>query len=233
MHYTPTCLLHALADHPAETPHDVLLALASALRDGLMRELLVEVRTISGNVSALAQLSYRHELGFTKVTLGEFPDRQLKVRLHVWQQAKMPDEANIHNHRFDGYSYVLRGAIGDTRWEASASSGGTHLHYRYTPRLDASEYVLKYLGRACLTPTMASQAYEGDTYWFSGEDLHTTTVLSRSLLTLFLEDRKRLRSYADVFSRRYPANHHPITATALSEEEYIKLLRDAASQLSL
>lgn len=230
---TPPSLIRTVKAHYAGRPQALLVNMANSFRSGLLDELVSELRSGISDVHHLAQLSYRHELGFTKLTVGEFPDMGLKVRLHVWRRSTMPDEANIHNHRFAGYSFILHGHLTDTRWRAHTCPGGIYLHYRYEPRLNSSEYTLKYVGRASLEALHVVELGEGETYGFSNEDLHTTEVTSASLLTLFIEDRRCLRSYADVFAHRYPAAHHRIAAPALTDEHYLQILEDTAHSLLL
>lgn len=194
------------------------------MRLGLMTELLSELQSDIVVLHQLAQMSYQHELGFTKLTLGEFPDLQIKVRLHVWCQSKMPDEANVHNHRFKGHSFVVYGQLENTRWSAQPCPDGAYQHYRYDSRLDSPEYTLKYIENADLERTNVLSVNHGETYGFSSEELHTTEVVSDTLLTLFVEDRSSMRPHADVYAHHYPASHHRIAAPPLTQIDFLSLL---------
>jgi hypothetical protein len=53
--------------------------------------------------------SFRHENGFTKLSLYKFPN-EAQLRLHIWPAAAFAD-STIHSHRWSFSSFMIRGAL--------------------------------------------------------------------------------------------------------------------------
>jgi hypothetical protein len=64
-----------------------------------------------------ADSSYRHNNGFTKLSL--FNSNQIHLRLHIWANE---EDASIHNHAWDFGSIVLKGCLGFTNYAEVALS---------------------------------------------------------------------------------------------------------------
>ncbi len=89
----------------------------------------------------LASRSYEHTFGFSKLVLMEKPGAY-KVRLHAWPQGGR--ESDIHDHRWNFGSRVLRGGY---RFEEYVIRPGEGWHcYRYRPTAGAAHFGLEGLG---------------------------------------------------------------------------------------
>jgi hypothetical protein len=60
-----------------------------------------------------------HENGFRKISLFKDPDSSMQLRLNFWPAGTI--DASIHNHRWHFLSFVVRGSINHSIFEASRS----------------------------------------------------------------------------------------------------------------
>lgn len=181
----------------------------------------------------LASKSYIHENGFYKLTVIDKPNAKFKIRLHFWPASsiKPAQLENIHNHRFNYYSYILKGSLLNRIWKV-ASSGAKFRHYLYNPRMRKQAYVLDYCGDAFLEASEERQYSNGDLYCMNAEDLHTASVPHNTdVVTLFIEERSNLRLHADVFSNDYNSRNVPIASPSLTVSQYLEVLSIISSAL--
>lgn len=174
----------------------------------------------------LASNSYLHENGFYKLTIIDRPDAKFRVRLHFWpfSVSSSVEEENIHNHRFNYYSCILKGVLLNKIWRI-APRGSKFRHYKYIPRTQKQSYVLDYCGEHFLEMHEESKYQSGDLYSMCAEDLHTVNVAqTNNVITLFIEERTGLKSHADVFSNRYALGYVPISSPSLTLNQYLKVL---------
>jgi hypothetical protein len=184
-------------------------------------------------LETLASKSYVHENGFYKLTVIDKSNAKLRVRIHYWPaRGVAPAQIeNIHNHRFNYYSYILSGGISNRIWKV-ASNGATYQHYQYRPRMQKQSYVLDYRGESLLEECEERQYHSGDLYCMNAEDLHVASAYQfNDVVTLFIEERATLRPYADVFSNEYPNKNVPIASPALTSKQYLEVLSTIANVL--
>jgi hypothetical protein len=186
-----------------------------------------------GVLKALASKSYVHENGFYKLTVIDKPNASLRLRIHFWPaRGVAPAQIeNIHNHRFNYYSYILSGGISNRIWKVTPE-GATYQHYQYRPRMKKQSYVLDYCGESFLHECEERQYYSGDLYCMNAEDLHVASACQyNDVVTLFIEERANLRPYADVFSNEYPNKNVPIASPSLTSKQYLEVLSTIANVL--
>jgi hypothetical protein len=176
-------------------------------------------------VEELARKSYLHENGFYKLTILDNPIGRIRMRLHLWSaNVNVSSVENIHNHRFNYFSHLLAGTLLNKIWKITLR-GAEFKRYKYYPRLLEQSYALDYCGESRLENVQETKYRIGDTYWMDAREFHTVNVEpGTDALTLFVEDRSNLRSYADVFSNRYFERTVFCPANSLKPSEYITLL---------
>jgi hypothetical protein len=187
-------------------------------------QLTNELRQEPTLIRGLAANSCFHENGFWKLTVMDGGSARFRIRIHYWANGNLsnPVPENIHNHRFDCYSTILQGSLESRSWRIS-NRGSKFRHYHYHPQRSQKNYSLAYRGETFLEPTKDASHGSGELYFMKADDLHTAGA-SDQTVTVFLEQRSRLRSYADVFSTRYSASNVNLAGGALTPEEYLNVL---------
>lgn len=114
-----------------------------------------------------AQASYEHAFGFSKLVLLEQPGI-FKLRLHLWPQGAR--ETDLHDHRWDFGSLVLRGGY---RFEDYALTPGDAWHRcRYHPTHGRDHFVLEDLGRGGADCIRAGRVGPGTVYGLAAGTAH-------------------------------------------------------------
>lgn len=168
----------------------------SALDKSLIAQLIARATSRPEAVRA-----YEHENGFEKVTLGRDPVTGALLRAHFWSRVGSAEQArpagNLHNHRWDFASMVLRGGLRIARFVESLE-GEPFTHYRYWPdRGDALEFI----GHSRLL-TDAHELYGvGDKYHEPADEVHhASPVPGTDTVTVMARSGSR-RTYADVYTK--------------------------------
>lgn len=167
----------------------VLAELApTAVLDSLIDELIEDAVRNPADTLARARLSYRHPLGFQKITL-LLAEPAYTLRVHVWPPALSGTSApeHIHNHRFSLASRVLHGAmtmklyVPDERGEALA-------RYEEASGQAAKGWRLRSTGLAAVRGTADLRLAAGSDYWLAADVLHQVVPRPEAAtMTLFLE----------------------------------------------
>src|SRR5215472_4336759 len=106
-----------------------LLDTVSALaKPGELFELLLSLRKDDQAVSACAARSFRHPLGFNKLTLIDALPLYM-LRIHVWWPNNEPGVDHVHNHRFNFVSSVICGSY-DMQVYEQDDSGSPMVQYQ-------------------------------------------------------------------------------------------------------
>jgi hypothetical protein len=81
------------------------------------------------------------------------------------------------------------------------------------------------LGESYLRAGAQTQFHIKHCYAFPNDELHTSCPVGEPTATLFLEDRWRVKPFADVFSLRYPSNDSVPYPPLIKATEYLHALR--------
>lgn len=175
------------------------------------------------------QDSYRHDNGFTKLLLFTAPADDFKLRLHVWPKP-YGKEHNIHDHRFNFWSWVMHGRLTNTLWVLGP--GEERQHYKYYPRKTRAQYCMERVGPATLSREKQFDVDQGTSYYFRNDLLHTAESHD-SAITLLVEDRTSLRPFANVFTTTSSASSLRIESPSLTLGEYRAELANCARELGM
>lgn len=158
-----------------------------------------------------------HANGFWKITLRRFSDGS-RLRLHVWTRA-LP--GNIHNHRWDFSSVVLRGSLTETFFLNSTTSEGD-LHSVF--ELQSNQ--LRETERSCRLITLGtSTLVPGVTYWRLGTLFHSVAALGAGTISMVATSHPEEDRVAEVLC---PSGGKPFVGNAdqheLKAEEFFAIL---------
>lgn len=227
-----------LAQLPETLTAEHLSRVATAVQTLASADSLTKLRVALGSaphaLHDAAAGSYFHDNAFLKLLLMDSTCNRFRFRIHWWKANAntLRIRQNIHNHRFHFYSFVLIGGLTNTLWRVS-SEGAPYVHYTYHPRLNKDTYLLSKVGTTLLRVNHVSHQAAGNKYYLNAEALHTSEpAKGKDVITLFVEDRVSIRSYADVYSNRYTGREIIISSPAISAPEYIAGLSDLSLMLA-
>jgi hypothetical protein len=168
---------------------ELLKTLTTATREQLP-ETVERILDDRGAVQRIAEASYRHDNGFTKVVLGH--RKTARVRFHVWSTTQT-SESNVHNHRWDFASMVLAGSLRMEYYELvegdvdPSDLDTVELEaFRYLPQRAQSHYDLRPVGPVLAARTSTAIGEAGYRYQLEHHRLHRVTAPVTPAVTCFL-----------------------------------------------
>lgn len=151
-----------------------------------------------------------HENGFLKVPI-ELPQlNDRRARIHFWPNAATAQ--NIHDHRFDFTSIVLKGSVENFVW---VRSEGGEKYYKFKYQNDAKGRRMIFVGQKELKVASKERFGVLHCYQVPQDQLHTISH-SPSTVTMIIEDRRNLKPFANVYRkvRQQPTQTPPIPVRA-------------------
>jgi hypothetical protein len=205
-------MLHGLFDLPSQSGHndgtkviDILSALAAPDQ---LAVLLKAIRSNPKLTAKCAEESFKHPLGFTKITLLDAPP-SFTLRLHIWRPMQaVINLGHVHNHRFGLITAIVSGGYDMHLFQPDAA-GISMTEYRehVSP---SSGWRLDRVGAAQLTVVSMLRLQAGASYMLPPETLHRVAVNpSAACITLFLQ-AATTRSFTRVY---VPQGSKPPTRT--------------------
>lgn len=168
-----------------------------------LESFLTEILEDERQICWVAENSYHHFNSFDKVVLASTPSGR-KLVWHQWKLAGSEDEIEIHNHRWNFVSYVIRGAVESRDYVPSSTGGLRTLHYRYRSPEGGRSYRLQYLGEAALSETRRYVHRAGDFYVQDRDTVHTALALAADTDTMIVQDAVT-RAHSDIYAFGQPS----------------------------
>ncbi|MFE4696304.1 hypothetical protein ACFRIC_04360 [Streptomyces sp. NPDC056738] len=114
-------------------------------------------------------LCYRHPNGFYKIKLLSPGADSWALRLHLWDGPVM--QSDVHDHRWDFSSYIVWGALLESRFELERGVGATPV-FELAQRPLSGEYRYTPGGLGRLRETSRIRRVAGDSYTLDHRVLH-------------------------------------------------------------
>lgn len=181
----------------------------------LLKALLIDEEQLQ----LVASRSYAHYNNFDKLVLMSSLAPRYDLRMHVWwPNSHTISTENIHNHKWDFSSLLLRGSYSFEVYEES-STGREMYEYSYVTRAGSDSYQMPLLRRANLELTSKGCMSAGDGYSLSHDTLHRVICdLSATTISLVIRGASKKKT-ARVFTERQTNNEKPISSTTFSMSE--------------
>lgn len=174
-----------LAPEPGIRPEllDMVAALAAPSR---LIDLIWSAYDDPAVAEACAAKSFRHPLGFNKITLIDAPEL-FTLRLHVWwPMAATAKLEHVHNHRFGFGSAIVFGAY-EMRIFEPADTGPVMTEYHEEVSA-VNGWQLRLAGEAHLRTVSTLRLGPGSSYSLPAESFHQVTAdTDGPCITLFLQ----------------------------------------------
>ncbi len=175
-------------------------------------------------------LSYRHALGFDKLTLIDAAPLFV-LRMHVWWPERDRGTEHVHDHRFVLASAILRGGYEMDIFTPDAG-GEPMSEFREQMSDPTADWRLYPVGPAHLRLLSTTRLIQGVSYAQAADTLHRITVAPGTLcLTLFLETAA-VGSTTRIFSAERINHSVTVPKQTLTTEEYLQLLNAVLAELT-
>jgi hypothetical protein len=193
---------HALLARAARinTPEALQAVLRRFLADGTLGRIAHELAAGSQMVK-VARDSYRHDNGFWKVVLAE--TEAYKLRVHLWlnKDRTFTGEPNIHNHRWNFSSMLLRGGYVQEKFAVCSGEEGISVHrWRYRPSLDGIAGETIEDGVACLRRISQRDCFAGDGVLLGADELHRVVPIDNAMPISVVAVGPAVRAETDVYT---------------------------------
>ena len=186
-------------------PTDALRALRLQIN---LRDL---VKQFTENADALAKLAastQKHDNGFDKIVLCSSASTGLKLVLHLWHADGITDEDNIHDHRWDFASVVLRGQLQCDIYQLEPT-GDHYSTFSYESSGGAETYVFRPTGTTTAVKRVALTIASSSTYTWGHPILHRAYAIASSATATIVVQGPPVRTATRVLLRaRRPMQAH-------------------------
>lgn len=188
-----------------------------------LEQLFDSIRNDQEWMKDIVERSYSHEIGFDKLVLVSMQDPERKLRLHIWDEKTIPQQAtdaDIHNHRWNFCSTILTGTM---QFEILERESGQEVYeYEYTPVGESSEYSLNSLGKSELHQKFAGSFQVGVDYEITHDIIHRTYVEKDEMTASLMFQGPQCKPKTNVFNEQKIENPESITVDPVAEDEIYK-----------
>jgi len=153
----------------------------------ILGQLLVDDR----KARELANRSFFHENGFSKIVLVDPPAQSYRLRLHLWNDDS--DDSNIHNHKWNYASVALQGTIISTLYEECAS-GKPYFCYKSGQGVTSGCRTTQFKRKTQLCAIKERVLNSGEIYSQHSNDVHDIDPIGNYPATLVLQGPKKNHS---------------------------------------
>jgi hypothetical protein len=192
--------------------------------------LLSSLRSSTQGLDDRTMLSYRHALGFDKLTLINAAP-SFVLRIHAWWPERNRGTEHIHDHRFVLASAILRGGY-DMHSFTPDIAGEPMSEFREQLSDPSADWRLYPVGSAHLRLLGTTKLIQGVSYSQAADTLHQVVVTPETLcLTLFLETAA-ISSTTRIFSEARINHSVTVPKQILTTEEYLQLLDAVLAEIT-
>ncbi|MBL7781949.1 MAG: hypothetical protein JNM22_12080 [Saprospiraceae bacterium] len=172
----------------------------------------------------IAANSYFHYNGFDKIILYE--SEVCKLRLHIWWGSNIEYKENVHDHRWNFASWIVKGKYINEIYTDNDNFGNVFSEYHYKPRdrKEKQSYPLEFIRQTKLKKDRIEELSEGMITKCETGTLHRVKPITGiNTVTLFLQSSSVL-SYARVLNQETIIDSDNIQAISMQPDYLVKQL---------
>lgn len=175
--------------------------LSDLVNQQFVSNLLEAILVDDKHLGSIASRSYAHYNNFDKLVLISSLEPRYDLRMHVWWPKPYTKATeNIHNHKWDFSSVLLKGSYSFELYEES-TNGREMYEYDYVTRSGSDTYQMPFLRRANLELMSEGCMRAGDSYSLPHNILHRVICdHSTTTVSLIIRGRKK-KDRASVFTQ--------------------------------
>lgn len=165
---------------PNSTTEERMEQVVKDLSNRLLLERIEQILREPKTLLDTARDSYRHQLGFLKITLQRDVEGRA-LRLHIWDNNSITSD-DVHSHCADFISRVISGELQEREFKLVSGDGFTRFSYRFDTQ--AGHALAHKEGTTDVLQTSERSLLAGTTYRRGANELHTTSALKNDTITV-------------------------------------------------
>lgn len=198
-------------------------SLESIVKDFNLDELVKEITNDTEWLRFICSKSYSHSNGFDKLTL--FRGSNLRVRLHIYWLNNKNKNPNIHDHRWNFSSFIIKGGYKSEIYEISDVGTNKFLYHYYSQASNKENYELDFIKKVKLAHIETKEYTENNINTGKAGDIHRIILNDKKLtVSLFITSNYE-NNYARVLTNDAKLKGEKLNSTSLSRKEVIKKLK--------
>ncbi len=178
-----------------------------------LRQLIFQLINDEEAISLIANNSYAHSNGFTKIVLAELGLSDIKLRLHIWQSEEHFTDNHIHNHAWNYSSFVCAGFLSMDLFKESIE--GDYLLNKIKVGNLANKNTVE-CGIVSLEKYEQKKILRGDLYSLDADKIHKIST-NKYTATLVLQG-EHISNYSCIYTPETKTLKNPYSVTKLSPE---------------
>jgi hypothetical protein len=190
--------------------------LSDLVERGVLLSILDLALSDTDYLSFIASSSYTHYNNFDKFRLLSDNELAYDLRLHIWWPGShKTNKENIHDHRWDFSSVILKGEYSFELYE-TAGKGIEVYEYRYSNFAGAIPYSMPLIRKAKLNCVMLGKKKLGDAYTLKHNIIHRVTCNTDDITATLVLRGHTMKNHARVFTDLSNINMHNTGSSAFS-----------------
>lgn len=182
-------------------------------------------------VNNMAERSHSHNNGFDKIVILSSKNTGYKLTLHIWWpnvSSCSPQQNNVHNHRWNFTSIVVRGPLFFEEFETE-ESGERMLEYLYASPEEGQGYSLRPIGNTNLLITNKGVFETGICYHLPHTKLHRTYPLPGSFAATLMLQGPVLKPFTNVYVSEQFTQKEAVKLQRMTPKTLVKKLSHLTS----
>lgn len=193
------------------------------IKDFNLNKLVNEIINDNEWLTFICKKSYSHSNGFDKLTL--FRGSNLRVRLHIYWTESQLNSPNIHDHRWNFSSFIIKGNYESEIYEIRDFGSDKFLYHYFSQASDKENYELDFIKKVKLLLIERKEYKENDINTGKAGEIHRIILNDRKLtVSLFLTSNYE-NEYARVFTNDDGLVGEIFNSNNLSNKEVIHKLK--------
>jgi len=193
------------------------------IKDFNLEELVKEITNDSEWLRFICKKSYSHSNGFDKLTL--FRGSNLRVRLHIYWLDNKNKNPNIHDHRWNFSSFIIKGSYKSEIYEISDVGTDKFLYHYYSQASNKQNYELDFIKKVKLAHIETKEYAENDINTGKAGEIHRIILNDEKLtVSLFITSNYE-NNYARVLTNDAKLKGEKLNSNNLTKKEVIKKLK--------
>jgi hypothetical protein len=185
--------------------------------------LVEEINENENWLSLISKVSYSHDNGFDKFSI--YRGSNIRIRLHIYWITNRVKNPNIHDHRWNFSSLILRGGYLSETYKLNNTGIDKFLYHYYSEASEKSNYELEYIKPVKLALTDTKQYLKNDINHGNAGEIHKILLNKNEItVSLFITSNYE-NDYARVFTNDMKLRGEKYKARKLSKKSLVQKLK--------
>ncbi len=163
-----------------------------------LKSLVEEIITNDKWLLEISNKSFSHTNGFDKFIL--FRGKNLRIRLHIYWPEECKNKSNIHDHRWDFSSFIIKGGYKSEIFQIADEGVDKFLYHYYSEASTKEDYQLMFEEKVKIDIIESKEYFENDVNTGKAGEIHRIILHSNNLTVTFFVTSNYENEYARVFT---------------------------------